>query len=308
MIGGFALLYVGAEMLVRGGSALALRAGLTPLVVGLTVVAFGTSSPELVVSLQAGFAGSPSLAIGNVVGSNICNIALVLGLSALVRPIRIQAQLLRLDVPVVIGCSLLLVLLLNDGRLGRWEGLLLVLGLFSYTTFNIWMARRESRAVQAEFGDALPAVQGTWWMDAARTVGGLLLLAVGAHFFVGGAVGLARAFGITEAIIGLTVVAIGTSLPELATSVVAASRGEGDIAAGGVIGSNIFNILSILGLTALVLPLTTGDVGARDLWMMTALAAALLPLMRTGLSINRWEGGALLLIYAGYLGYLASTL
>lgn len=304
MVGGFALLYVGAEWLVRGGAALALRAGLTPLVVGLTVVAFGTSSPELLVSLQAAFAGSPSLAIGNVVGSNICNVALVLGLSALVRPIRIQAQLLRLDVPVVIGCSLLLVAFLGDGQLVRWEAALLVTGLVAYTTFNVWLARRESRAVQAEFDEAVPAPEGPWWKDALRTAGGLLLLAFGASWFVQGAVGLATLFGVSEAVIGLTVVAIGTSLPELATSVVAASRGEGDIAAGGVIGSNIFNILCILGLTALILPLSTGGVGATDLWVMTGLAAALLPLMRTGLYVNRVEGGALLVAYAGYLVYL----
>ncbi len=306
MIAGFALLYVGAEALIRGGAALALRLGLTPLVVGLTVVAFGTSSPELVVSIKAGLSGNGSLAVGNVVGSNICNVALILGLSAIIRPMKVDAQLIRLDVPIVIGCSLLLSLLLMDQDLSRLEGLILATGIVLYVAFSLRMARRANQKIQQEFAEGIPRPGGNILRDLLLVAVGLGLLVVGADLFVDNAVQVARALGVSDAVIGLTIVAIGTSLPELATSIVAAFKKEGDIAIGNVVGSNIFNILSILGLTALLHPLHSDGIGMVDLLVMIGLVVVLLPLMRTGLRINRMEGAFLLAIYAGYMYYLAA--
>ncbi|ARA94824.1 sodium:calcium antiporter [Rhodothermaceae bacterium RA] len=305
LLGGFALLYVGAEALVRGGAALALRLGLSPLVVGLTVVAFGTSSPELVVSLKAALDGTSGLALGNVVGSNVANIALILGTSALIRPVAIQSQLIRLDVPIVIGSSLLLVGLLADGVLGRGEGALLTAGIVAYVGFSIRQARRESPVVQAEFAGEIARPDGSAWRDGAMVVIGLGLLVLGGQVFVSGAVDLARLLGVSDAVIGLTIVAVGTSLPELATSVVAAFRDEGDIAVGNVIGSNIFNVLGIIGPVAVVAPVQAGGVAAVDLWAMVGVAVLLLPLMRTGFRLVRWEGALLLLLYAGFVARLA---
>ena len=303
---GLVLLYGGAEGLVRGSAALALRAGLTPLVVGLTVVAFGTSSPELVVSVQAALAGRGDLAVGNVVGSNIGNVALILGLSVLIRSMAVKAQLLRLDVPVMVVVSVLLWGLLSDGRLGRPEGLVLVVGVVAYTLFNLWQARRETAAAQRAGEAGLPPPQGPLWRDALFIAGGLALLVLGANLLVDGSVDVARRFGLSEAVIGLTIVAIGTSMPELATSVVAAFRGEGDIAIGNVVGSNIFNVLGILGAAALVQPLEIEGISPVDLAAMTLVAALLLPLMRTGFRLVRWEGGLLLALYAAYVHYVLS--
>ena len=301
---GLVLLYGGAEGLVRGSAALALRAGLTPLVVGLTVVAFGTSSPELVVSVQAALAGRGDLAVGNVVGSNIGNVALILGLSVVIRAMEVKAQLLRLDVPVMVGVSALLWALLSDGGLGRIEGAALVVGAVAYTLFNLWQARRETAAAQSVGEAVLPPPRGPLWRDVLFIGGGLALLVFGAHFLVGGAVDVARQLGLSEAVIGLTIVAIGTSMPELATSVVAALRGEGDLAIGNVVGSNVFNVLGILGAAAVVRPLEIGGISPIDLAAMTFLAALLLPLMRTGFRLVRWEGGLLLALYAAYVYYL----
>ncbi len=303
MIGGFVLLYFGAEGLVRGGAALALRAGMRPLVVGLTVVAFGTSSPELVVSLDAAFAGAGNLAVGNVVGSNICNVALILGLAALIRPMRVQVQLIRLEVPIVIACSILLAIFLLDERLGRLEGLLLFLGIIGYLAFSLRQVHKERKTVKEETLGALPS---HLWHDVAFVIGGVVILVIGARLFVDGAVRLAQSWGVSEAVIGLTIVAVGTSLPELATSVVAAIKKEGDIAIGNVVGSNIFNILAILGISALVVPLRAGGVGLVDLGVMIGLVLLLLPLMRTGFSIDRWEGALLLAAYVGYVAYLVN--
>lgn len=301
---GLVLLYVGAEGLVRGSAALAVRLGLTPLVVGLTVVAFGTSSPELVVSLNAALAGRGTLAVGNVVGSNICNVGLILGLSALIRPMKVQAQLIRLDVPIVIGCSLLLVALLFDGGLGRVEGALLGLGLAGYVAFSLYHARKEKPEVQETISGVARARRGAAWVEGVFVVAGLGALVAGADLFVGGAVVVAERLGVNQAVVGLTVVALGTSLPELATSVVAAIRDEGDLAIGNVIGSNIFNILGILGLTALAHPVQREGIDLLDLGVMTAAALLLLPLMRSGFRLNRWEGALLLACYGGYVFYL----
>jgi cation:H+ antiporter len=299
LLTGLAVLTAGAEGLVRGGAALAVRLGLTPLAVGLTVVAFGTSSPELVVSLSSAWQGRGDLAVGNVVGSNVFNVAFILGVAALVRPAAAHAQVVRVDVPIVVASSGLLVALLVDGRLGGADGAVLVAGLAAYTAYTLWAAHREAAAVQAEAEAA-----GPLWRDVAFVAGGLALLAGGAHLLVSGAVSIAERAGLSEAVIGLTILAAGTSLPELATSVVAALRGQSDLAIGNVVGSNIFNVLGILGVTALARPLVPGGIGPVDLGVMCVLAVALLPLLRTGFRLDRWEGGLLLLAYAGYLAHL----
>ncbi len=304
ILAGLGVLTVGAEGLVRGGAALALRLGITPLAVGLTVVAFGTSSPELVVSLSTALEGRGDLAVGNVVGSNIFNVALILGVAALVRPAAANAQVVRVDVPIVIASSALLVALLADGRLGPLEGTVLLAGAGAYTAYTLWAARREAPEVQAEADAALPTADGPLWRDVLFVAGGLVLLVAGARMLVTGAVSIAEAAGMSEAVIGLTILAAGTSLPELATSLVAALRGQSDIAIGNVVGSNIFNVLGILGVTALVRPLAPGGIGPVDLGVMLVLAVALLPLLRTGFRLDRLEGALLLLAYVGYTTYL----
>jgi cation:H+ antiporter len=301
---GIVLLYGGAEGLVRGSSSLAARAGLTPLVIGLTVVAFGTSMPELVVSIGASLRGSGAIAAGNVVGSNIGNIALILGVAALIHPLRVQAQIIRIDMPVLLAVSAVLVLVLQDDAVGRLEGGLLVSGLIVYTVMSLRASRKESAAVNTKFAEAVPARSGSVGRDVLLLVGGLVLLVGGAQLLVTGAVDIAQSFGLSEAVIGLTIIAIGTSLPELATSVVAAFKGEGDIAVGNVVGSNIFNILGILGVASLVTPLDETGMRAVDLGLMIGLTVALLPLMRTGYRLSRWEGGALLAVYIGYTVFL----
>jgi len=294
-------LYLGAEGLVRGSAALALRLGVSPLVIGLTIVAWGTSSPEIVVSVQAALRGSADVAVGNVVGSNICNIALILGLASVLQPLRIQARLLRLDVPLLIGVSLLSGGLLWDGRLG-WSGGVLLLGLLGgYTGLNFYLSRKESPELLQEGTATLPHPLRHPWIEGAIVVLGLGLLVVGGHWFLEGAVTLARWLGLSEAFIGLSVVAVGTSLPELATSVVAALRREADIAVGNVVGSNLFNLLAILGLSAVVRPLQTTDVQHLDLLVMNALTWVLLPLMWSGHRIHRGEGLLLLGLYGAYL-------
>jgi cation:H+ antiporter len=295
---GLALLYLGAESLVRGASRLALRLGVAPLLVGLTVVAFGTSSPELAVSLKGALTGAGDIATGNVVGSNICNIALILGLSALIRPISVQVQLIRLDVPILIGCSIVLVLFLANGSLGRLEGLLLFGGIIVYIALAVRAALREAAAkpVLAH----VPVKAGSTLVDPMLVVGGLAALVLGSILFVDGAVAVARRLGVTEVVIGLTLVAVGTSLPELATSIVAAAKGQGDIAVGNVVGSNIFNILAILGVVGTVSPLRT-QVSMVDIGASLLLALLLLPLMRSGFKLSRVEGAVLLALYLLYL-------
>ena len=300
LIAGIGLLYVGAEALVRGSAGLALRLGLTPLVVGLTVVAFGTSSPELVVSLSAGARGDASLALANVVGSNVCNVALILGLAALVRPLGVRSQLVRLDVPLVIGCSVALSLLVADDALGRIEGGALAAALFGYVGFTLVQARREPPEVlEPEVAASSPDRSVAYL--AGEAVVGLALLVGGAHLFVEGAVGVAEWLGASTTFIGLTVVALGTSLPELATSVVASFRGEGDIAVGNVVGSNLFNLLGIAGATALAFPIAGTGLERLDLLVMTGVVVLLLPMMWTRYRIGRIEGAVLLAVYVGYM-------
>lgn len=303
---GLALLYVGGESLVRGAAGLALRIGLTPLAVGLTVVAFGTSCPELAVSLSAAFEGRGDVSMGNVVGSNIANIGLILGLTAVIKPINVHLQLLRFDVPLLVVVSVAFVLTVADRALGRMEGACLVLGLIVYVLVVLQLARREGKAVQAEYAAELVAEVpkvGNIAVQIAMIVAGLAMLVVGGHSFVDGAVALARMLQISEAVIGLTIVAIGTSLPELSASFVAAFRGHSDIAVGNVVGSNLFNILSILGITGLVKPITFPGINGVDFAVMLIMCIALFPLLRTGGRLSRVEGALLLIGYAAYLGW-----
>jgi cation:H+ antiporter len=258
LLAGLAALVTGAELLVRGASRLALRFGTSPLVIGLTVVAFGTSSPELAVSVQSGLAGQADIAVGNVVGSNIFNVLAVLGLAALVAPLVVQQRLVRFEVPLVVGLSVLVLVMVQDRRVGAVDGLLLLGGLIGYTVFAIRQSLREATAVRSEYDQAF-GVGASGWLarlpaQVVFVLGGLGLLVLGAKWLVDSAVSIARSLGVGEAVIGLTVVAAGTSFPELATSVVAAMRGERDIAVGNVVGSSVFNLLGILGTAALVTP------------------------------------------------------
>ncbi len=302
---GLVLLYFGAEGLVRGSSSLALRLGLSPLVVGLTVVAFGTSSPELVVSLKAALDGQGAISVGNVVGSNICNIGLILGLCAMITPIATNSQIIRVDIPIMLGITAVALLVLANGHLGRPEGILLFALLLAYIFFSVRLARRRpADALSAEFGEEVKISKRGLAVDILMVAGGLILLVFGARFLVDGAVIIARAFGWSEALIGLTIVAIGTSLPELATSLLAAVKKEADIAVGNIVGSNIFNLLGILGITAIVHPLQADGVGMVDFAVMAAFSLVLWPMAFHQQRITRPEGAALLAGYAGYLFWL----
>lgn len=301
---GGVLLYFGAETLVRGAVALAARAGMTPLVIGLTVVAAGTSTPEMVVSVLSALRGQGEIALGNVIGSNICNVLLIVGAAAVIRPLAVQRTVVRREIPLMIGVSALAgALLLWGAGLQRAEAALLLLLLVASTAWSIRAARRENAAGLVE---GLPplAAQSSLARSLGLVAAGLGLLVVGADRFVLGAVDLARTLGLSEAVIGLTVVAVGTSLPELATSVVAALRGESDIALGNVVGSNIFNLLGILGVAGLVQPLALPAGTGGDLAVMLAVAALVYPMAGTGLRVRRWEGVLLLAAYAGYLAWL----
>jgi cation:H+ antiporter len=304
---GLALLIGGAELLVRGASALAARLGISALVIGLTVVAFGTSAPELAVSVQAGLAGKADIAVGNVVGSNIFNVLFILGLSALIAPLTVARQLVRLDVPVMIGVSLLVLLLALDGGVSRYEGALLFFGIVAYTAI---LLRAGQLAGNAAAGSEFARTNGLLAhlpVQLASIAAGLTALVLGARWLVDGAVAMAQALGVGEAVIALTIVAAGTSLPEVATSVVAALRGERDIAVGNVVGSNIFNILAILGVSALVTPggLEVAPAMLRfDVPVMLAVAVACLPVFFAGYQITRWRGALFLGYYLAYTLYL----
>jgi cation:H+ antiporter len=317
LAGGLVLLAVGAEALVRGASRLAAALGIAPLVIGLTIVAFGTSAPEMAVSVQSVLAGQPDIAVGNAVGSNILNVLLILGLSAVITPLVVAQQLVRLDVPIMIGVSVLLLLLALNGYIEQWEGGVLFAGIIGYTVFQIVQSRKgkESAAVEAEYaeeyGKPEPRTAGRMLLNVALAIVGLALLVLGASWFVDGATQLARAYGISELIIGLTIVAMGTSLPEMATSLVAAFRGERDIAVGNVVGSNIFNILAVLGLSSIVapgqgLPVSLGMLEL-DIPFMVAVAVACLPIFLTGNTIARWEGAVFVAYYVAYTAYLVFT-
>ncbi len=312
-LAGLAALVIGANLLVRGASKLALSFGISPLVVGLTVVAFGTSAPEVAVSVGAALDGKTDIALGNVVGSNIFNVLFILGISALITPLVVNVQLIRQEVPIMIGVSLLLLALSLDGRLGLIDGALLLGLLIAYTVFLVVQSRSETKAAQDEYAqENRPAEAGAW--DAklpaqiALIVAGLVALVFGSEWLVTASIAFAKTMGVSDLVVGLTIVAAGTSMPEVATSITAAIKGERDIAVGNVVGSNTFNILGCLGLSSLV----SGSAGlgvppsilAFDIWVMLAVALACLPVFMSGREIARWEGGVFVAYYVAYVAYL----
>jgi cation:H+ antiporter len=309
--GGLVALVAGAELLVRGASRLALSFGISPLVVGLTIVAFGTSAPEMTVSVGAVLNGQTGLALGNAVGSNVFNVLFILGLAALIAPLAVHLQVIRQEVPIMIGAALLVMVMSLDGRIGTFDSALLFGLLLAYTVFLV----RQSRAQGAEAGDyaahgADTDGGGSRTMNVLLLVVGLVLLAGGSEAMVRAAVSFARAFGVSEVMIGLTIVAIGTSLPEVAASVAAALKGERDIAVGNVVGSCVFNLLGVIGLGGLAAAFV-GTVGLPvpasvmhfDLWVMLAALVACLPIFLTGREVARWEGAVFLAYYAAYMAY-----
>ncbi|MCE2792771.1 MAG: calcium/sodium antiporter [Blastopirellula sp.] len=313
LVFGLVVLTIGAEFLVRGSSRLAVGVGISPLVVGLTVVAFGTSAPELVVSVQSAFSGNPDVAVGNVVGSNILNVLLILGLSAMIVPLRVEQRLIRFDVPLMIGLSIAMWLLGSDGQYSRWDGLLLFGCLIAYNSWAVLSSRKESVRIQKEYEAEYGPIEKSFrWSILLRNLAllivGLVFLVLGARWFVDSAVVLAKLMGLTELVIGLTIVALGTSLPEVATSVVAAIKGERDIAVGNVVGSNLFNIMAVLGISSLVAPAGIAVSSAAfwaDIPVMIAVAIACLPIFFTGSVINRANG---VLFFAYYCAYTAALL
>ncbi len=305
---GLVALYFGAEWLVGGSSRLALRFGLSPLVIGLTVVAFGTSAPEMFVSIGFNMSGRPDASVGNVVGSNICNIALILGVSALIRPLDIKGQIIKREMPILILASLALIAILRDGEIARWEGAMLALGIIIYVVTSLRLARSAGPELldefESEFGDKDGAVEGGKpLVFTLLIIAGLLTLVLGSHLLQVGAVFIAKGFGVSEAIIGLTLLAFGTSLPELATSIVACMKDEGDIVAGNAVGSSIFNIFAILGVTALIKGMKISAIEPVDLGVMLATAVLVVPMMVTRRKLARVEG---LILVLGYLAYIVS--
>lgn len=304
---GLVLLSYGANLLVSGASQFARRFGISPLVIGLTIVAYGTSAPELVVSMVAAFQGKSNIASANVVGSNIFNILFIAGACALVAPLRVQQQLVRLDVPLMIALSLLFWAMASDGMISRGEGALLALGVVVYTTWVIRASRRESRQVRAEYEEefgAEPSEERTGIVkELLKMGGGVGLLVMGGDWLVSSAVTIATWLGVSDTVIGLTLIAAGTSLPEVATSIAATIKGERDIAVGNVVGSNIFNIMLILGASGVVAPSgleVPASLLAFDIPVMVAVAVACLPLFFSNFTIDRWEGA---LLFAGYVAY-----
>jgi len=302
---GLILLFFGAEFLVRGAIALALRMGISPLIVGLTVLAFCTSSPELVVGLRAAYAENGGIVIGNVLGSNIANTGLILGLAALIYPLQVHRQIIRREIPVMLTLTLLAVFFISSGVIGRLEGMVLFIGLLAYVVYSVISARESGESAPVEEVEAIaPKSTRHWVWDIALLAFGLGILTGGAELMVKGAVNVATMLGASEALVGLTIVAIGTSLPELATSLVAACRKEGDLMVGNLIGSNIFNIGAILGAVSLVYPVTNEGISRLDMLLFVVFSMALLPIMKTGYQVSRIEGAALLTAYFSYLIYL----
>lgn len=309
---GLVLLVFGADFLVAGASKVAGRLGISPLVIGLTVVAFGTSAPELAVSLTGAIAGNADLALGNVVGSNIFNVLFILGLTALIAPLTVQPQLIRLDVPLMLAVSGLCWLLAADGLVGRLDGILLAVGIVAYTTALIWPRRQAPAEPTATEPTATeppppPGLTDRLVVQLLQIAAGLAMLVLGSGWLVDGAITFAKALGVSELVISLTIVAAGTSLPEVATSVLAAIRGERDIAVGNIVGSNIFNILCVLGLSAAIapqgVPVAPAALGF-DIPVMTLVALLCLPIFITGKLIARWEGAVFLAYYIAYTVYL----
>lgn len=302
IIGGLIILTLGAEGLVRGSASVALRLGIAPLVVGLTIVAFGTGSPELVVSIQAALNGSSGIALGNVIGSNISNIALILGTAAIVRPMAVRVGIIKREIPIMIAVTAFLWLLLYDGNLSRFDGIILTIGSIVYPIFAYRTSKqKETKEVEKEFEEAFEPSKKSVWLDIVYIVAGLVLLVIGANVLLSGAITIAKQFGISEVVIGLTIIAIGTSLPELATSVVAALKNESDIAFGNAIGSNVFNILGVLGLTAMIQPISAAEIRPLDMSVMLGSGVLLWFLLGRRFILDRFEGFLLLIGYAIYI-------
>lgn len=303
IIVGSLLLYFGADALVKGASRLAIRLGITPMIIGLTVVAFGTSAPELVVSLSAGMRGKADIALGNVIGSNICNIALILGLSALIRPLDVNYKTAGKDIFIMVAVSVITLLLAFDGELTTIDGAILIVGIISYVMFNIHKSKKDSTDVSVD------ELTETKYMNKnilhiLMVIAGLVILMMGANLFLEGAVRMAKMFNLSDAVIGLTIVALGTSLPELATSAVASYKKHSDISLGNVLGSNIFNLLMILGATSIFFPINSTGIKVVDVALMILLSVIIVPLSYRKNVINRYSGAFLLLIYTSYMYYL----
>jgi cation:H+ antiporter len=302
ILGGLILLAVGAEGLVRGSSSVALRMGVTPLVVGLTIVAFGTGSPEFAVSIGSALEGNTSLAMGNIIGSNITNIALILGIAAIINPLKVRAEIVRRETPVMVVVTGFLWLLLYDGELGRIDGAILTGGAVAYTFLTYYLSKqKQKKEVVEEFADAFETPKTSVWLDVVLIVIGLILLVLGANFLLDGAVTIAKYFGLSDVVIGLTIIAVGTSLPELATSSLAARKGESDVALGNAIGSNVLNILAVLGITALIQPISLEGVRTLDLGVMLGSAILLNVLLGRNFVLDRVEGSLLIIGYAVYI-------
>jgi cation:H+ antiporter len=312
-VGGLVALVVGAELLVRGASKLALSFGISPLVVGLTIVALGTSAPEMAVSTGAVLNGQTDIAVGNVVGSNIFNVLFILGISALIAPLVVHKQVIRQELPIMLGAAILLLIMGWDGNITWLEAALLLVLTVVYTVFLIVQSRRATAAESAEYNDEIaPAAPGAWDAKLPAQIGlivvGLVFLVVGSDWLVSSAVVFAKSLGVSDLVIGLTIVAAGTSMPEVATSIMAAIKGERDIAVGNVVGSNIFNILGCIGLSGVVAG-STGLILAPsiltfDIWVLLAVTLACMPIFLSGREIARWEGGFFLAYYVAYVSYL----
>jgi cation:H+ antiporter len=309
---GVVFLVLGAELLVKGAATIASKLGIAPVIIGLTVVAFGTSAPELAVSVSAAVGGNADVAFGNVVGSNIGNILLILGASAVVGGLAVQQRIIRFDIPLLIVVSVLALVLSLDNNIGRIDGIVLFAGVVAYVGWLIREARGERSDIAAEYAESVESLEGAaverpLWFNVTLVVAGLAVLVVGSQLLVNAATDIAESAGVSDLVIGLTVVAIGTSLPELATSIMAAIRGQRDIAVGNVIGSNLFNLMSVLGITSIV---SSGGIGVSDVSLrldfpvMLAATIVLVPIVWSGFQIKRWEGFVLIAFYAAYVAYL----
>lgn len=311
-VAGLALLLGGAEVLVRSGTRVATRLGIPPMVIGLTVVSVGTSLPELAIGVDAARSGSPGLATGNIVGTNLVNLLVVLGVGAVLRPVLFDRRTLRFDLPCMVAAALLLWVLAQDGVLTTGEGVLMVAAAVGYTVAVVVLARRAPSTTTVGLPEAsLPEAPGrAAWLDPLLLLGSIAVIVLGAELLVEGAVGGARAVGVSEAVIGLTVVALGTSAPELVTTVVSTLRGNAEMAVGNVIGSSVYNIALVLGVTVLAVPgglVVPHEVLDADLVLMVGATLVALPLYLTGSRLSRLEGGLMLAAYAGYLTWLLST-
>lgn len=310
---GLGLLMWGAEWLVKGASKLARAIGISPLAIGLTIVAYGTSTPELIVNIKSALAGQDDIALGNIVGSNIFNVLFVLGVCGLISPLKVQLKLIRLDVPLMIGASFLLLFSCLDYRLSAVEGIIFIIGIVLYTWFCFSYSKKEDKFIKDEFdkeygGDVKALRKSPALLKDVLLIGaGLVLLVIGAKWLINSSIEIARYFNISELVISLTIVAAGTSLPEVATSIIATMKGERDIAIGNVVGSNIYNILAILGVTALIPKggMAINPVSmALDIPFMVFVAVICLPIFRSGAAISRKEGFLLFSLYVGYTSYL----